>query len=233
MYTQIFKEILLDMQHSEQAIKDLANFCRELYKNNDAETKIINEFESTYQSSEAIHWYARECFTYTMLNAALRTLNGDIIIRMGVFLCDLHRQIEKLHKDQLSQYHGEAFLLYRGQGLSKVDFDKLEKSKDGLLSFNSFLSTSKKRQVPLGFANSASRTAGMVGILFEIIIDPTILSSPFASIRDVSDFVAEDEVLFSMHTVFRINDIKRLDENVHFIKWILSLRPMMIKNSVN
>ncbi|CAF3711410.1 unnamed protein product [Rotaria sp. Silwood1] len=212
MYTQIFKEILLDIEHDEKAIKDLTNFCRELYKNNDAETKIINEFEHTYQPLKAIWWYTRECFTYKMLNGALRTLNGDIIIRMGVFLRDVHRQIEALHKKQVNQYDGKDFKVYRGQGLSKNDFDKLENSKRGLLSFNNFLSTSTKREVSLAFAKGALGTTGMVGILFEMTIDPNITSTPFASIREVSDFVEEDEVLFSMHTVFRINDIKKLDD---------------------
>ncbi|CAF4655406.1 unnamed protein product, partial [Rotaria sp. Silwood2] len=211
MYTQIFKEILLDIEHDEQAIKDLAIFCRELYKKNDIETKIINEFEHTYQPSKAIWWYTRECFTYKMLNGALRTLNGDIIIRMGVFLRDVHRQIEALYNKQVSQYRGEAFRVYRGQGLSKNDFDKLKKSKGGLLSFNNFLSTSTKREVSLGFAKGALGTAGMVGILFEMTIDPNVSSTPFALVREVSDFVEEDEVLFSMHTVFRINDIQKLD----------------------
>ncbi|CAF5108452.1 unnamed protein product, partial [Rotaria sp. Silwood1] len=62
--------------------------------------KIIDEFQRTYQASKAIWWYTRECFTYKMLNGALRTLNGDIMIRMGFFLCDVHRQIEHLHKQQ-------------------------------------------------------------------------------------------------------------------------------------
>ncbi|CAF1493633.1 unnamed protein product, partial [Rotaria sp. Silwood1] len=100
MYSQIFKEILLEIEHSEQAIKDLVTFCQEIYHDNDNEMKIIDEFQRTYQASKAIWWYTRECFTYKMLNGALRTLNGDIMIRMGFFLCDVHRQIEHLHKQQ-------------------------------------------------------------------------------------------------------------------------------------
>ncbi|CAF5095428.1 unnamed protein product, partial [Rotaria sp. Silwood1] len=54
MYTQIFKEILLDMDHDQQAIKDLVTFCQEQYKGNKKELKIIDEFQRTYQPALAI-----------------------------------------------------------------------------------------------------------------------------------------------------------------------------------
>ncbi|CAF4577242.1 unnamed protein product [Rotaria sp. Silwood2] len=43
-------------------------------------------------------------------------------------------------------------------------------------------------------------------------IDPTVSSTPFASIREVSYFQAEEEILFSMHTVFRIGDVRQIDK---------------------
>jgi hypothetical protein len=54
-------------------------------------------------------------------------------------------------------------------------------------------------------------------------IDPGQLTSPFASIRDVSYSQGEDEVLFSMHTVFRINDIKPRSENNRLFEVNLTL----------
>jgi tetratricopeptide (TPR) repeat protein len=45
-------------------------------------------------------------------------------------------------------------------------------------------------------------------------IDPSISSTPFASITGVSYYEdRENEVLFSMHTVFRICDMKQMSEN--------------------
>jgi tetratricopeptide (TPR) repeat protein len=44
-------------------------------------------------------------------------------------------------------------------------------------------------------------------------IDPSKSTTPFAFIKDVSEFAQEDEVLFSMHSIFRIHDIKSIDEN--------------------
>ena len=45
MYIQMFKEILLDMDHDEKSIKVLTDYCRTFYKENARELNIIQEFE--------------------------------------------------------------------------------------------------------------------------------------------------------------------------------------------
>jgi tetratricopeptide (TPR) repeat protein len=107
----------------------------------------------------------------------------------------------------------KAFAVYRGQGLSSTDFDQLMNTKGGLLSFNSFLSTSKDRAVSFAFAESNQYSPDSVGILFVMTIDPSKSTTPFASINDVSYFQTEDEVLFSMHTVFCIGKIQSMGGN--------------------
>ncbi|CAF1130426.1 unnamed protein product [Adineta steineri] len=208
MYTQIFKEILLEMEHDHnQAVKVLSLYSRKFYQDN------IDEFEHNYRQEKAIWWYTRGCFTSEMLNRALRTLDADTIINMGFFINDLHEQINQLHKQQLPNYHGEPLVVYRGQGLSNTDFDKLKKTKGGLMSFDSFLSTTNDRNVSFMYADSASVNPNTVGILFIMTIDPRVSSTPFASVKEVSYYKTEEEILFSMHAVFRINEIKEMGDN--------------------
>ena len=218
MYTQLFKGILLDVEYSEQAVKDLVTYCRAKAVHFSCELEVIDEYERSYQTNQAIWWYTRECFLHQMLNRALRLLEGDIIVNMGFFIRDLHRQIEQLHREQVTQYEGENFLVYRGQGLSVNDFEKLKHTQGGLMSFNSFLSTSKNRRVSFGFAEQSSRKMDTVGILFIMNIDPAITSAPFATIDQQSYFKMEAEVLFSTHTVFRIGDIKNIKEGVQLFE---------------
>jgi tetratricopeptide (TPR) repeat protein len=159
-----------------------------------------------------------------MVNRALRTSDVDIIIKMGFFISDLHRHIEKLHKEQFGGHQvSEIFTVYRGQGLSKTAFEEMTKTKGGLMSFNSFLSTSKVCNVSLRFARDALADPNSMGIFFVMKIDPSKSTAPFAFINGISCFQAEDEVLFSMHTVFRINDIKPLGENQRLIQVDLTL----------
>ncbi|CAF1273273.1 unnamed protein product [Adineta steineri] len=208
MYTQIFKDILLDMKHGKQAIKQFTHYCR---NNNSLSSININRFEKEYHAQLSIWWYTSPSNIYSMLNYALRTLDADTIITMGFFICHLHQQLQQLHEHQINSYGRKPFIVYRGQGLLKSDFEKLQKTKGGLISFNSFLSTSKDKEVSLEFARCASTNPDMVGILFIMYIDPCIRSTPFAFIKEMSYFKGEEEILFSMHTVFRVSDIKQMD----------------------
>ncbi|CAF4194064.1 unnamed protein product [Adineta steineri] len=151
---------------------------------------------------------------YPMLNPALLLMDGDIITRMGFFIGDLHRNIEQLHQKQyLGKTAADTFTVYRGQGLSVGDFEQMTKTKGGLISFNNFLSTSKDRNISLGFAQRATINPDQVGVLFIMKIDPAQSKTPFASVAGISEFQKEDEILFSMHSVFRIQDIKQMTKN--------------------
>ncbi|CAF0735996.1 unnamed protein product [Adineta steineri] len=210
MYTQIFKDILLDMKHGEQAITEFTSYCRQ---NKFGSAINIDRFEKEYHAQSAIWWYTYPSYIYSMLNYALRSMEADTIINMGFLIHDLHIQIHHLHQQQINTDHSKPFTVYRGQGLSKSNFEKLKKTEGGLMSFNNFLSTSTEQEIASGFAYSASQNADMVGILFIMSIDPCIKSAPFASIKDKSYFKDEEEILFSMHTVFRVGAIKVMDIN--------------------
>ncbi|CAF2861834.1 unnamed protein product [Rotaria sp. Silwood2] len=55
-----------------------------------------------------------------------------------------------------------------------------------------------------------------------MFIDPSTSSAPFASLRRVSAYENEEEILFSMHTVFRIVDIKQLEDLVWQVDLVLT-----------
>ena len=225
MYSQIMKEILLTITFEPKHFQEFIDYCHDAFVENADELKNVNKLKRDYRNETPIWWYTYECFLYPMLNRALRMSDVDIIIKMGFFIGDLHRQIEKLHKEQFGgQQARKIFTVYRGQGLSKADFEKMKETKGGLMSFNNFLSTSKVRDVSLRFARNALTDPDSVGILFVMTIDPSKSTTPFASINGVSYFKdEEDEILFSMHTVFRINGIKPLGENQRLIQVDLTL----------
>ncbi|CAF0723081.1 unnamed protein product [Adineta steineri] len=224
MYTQILKEILLTIDFEDKHIKEFITYCREAFVENERRLQNIEEFERDYHNHIPIWWYTYQCFLYSMLNQALRSMDVDIIVRMGFFISDLHRDIQRLHSEQFpGQQFGKTFIVYRGQCLSKDAFTEMTKTKGGLLSFNNFLSTSTNRDVSLLFVPQAAANLNLVGILFVISINSIDSTTPFASVSGVSHFQIEDEVLFSMHTVFRIGDIKPMDENNHLFQVNLTL----------
>jgi tetratricopeptide (TPR) repeat protein len=214
MYTQILKEILLTIDFESVHFNEFLTYCREQFAGNTAELKNVDKLGKDYRNYLPVWWYTYNCFLYSMLNRALRTMEVELIIKMGFFVRDLHEHLVVLHTEQFGGHnHSTAFTVYRGQGLSQTDFDQMKKTQGGLLSFNNFLSTSKNRGVSLAFARRSTATTDLMGILFVMKIDPSIPSTPFANIRDVSAYQKEEEILFSMHSVFRIGQIKQIDGN--------------------
>jgi tetratricopeptide (TPR) repeat protein len=138
----------------------------------------------------------------------------DLITTMGFFVRDLHEHIAALHSEQYGTHsHSNSFTVYRGQGLSPTDFDQLQTTQGGLLAFNNFLSTSLDRKVSLGFVQRTINTSDKVGVLFVMKIDPSISATPFANVKNVGYFQEEEEILFSMHSVFRIGQVKQIENN--------------------
>ena len=225
MYTQILKEILLVINFEDKHIQEFTTYCRERFADNEHTLNRIEEFKCDYRDKTPIWWYTGESFLYPLLNRTLRLMDVNIIIKIGFFIKDLYHHIEQLYSAQLSASNSkESFTVYRGQGVSTTDFEKMRKTKGGLMSFNSFLSTSKNRDVSFAFAESNTSNPNSVGVLFVMTIDSSQSTASFASIGDVGYYGnAEAEVLFSMHTVFRICEIKSMDKDQRLFQVNLAL----------
>ena len=225
IYTQIMKEILLTIHFEQQHIDEFIQHCREALDGNPSQLTYVDQLAKAYRKKTPIWWYTLECFLYPILNHALRMMNADLMVKLGFFISDLHRHIQELHQEQFgSNGSNQKFIVYRGQGMEKKDFEKMVVSKGGLISFNCFLSTSKDCQVSVEFAERALFNPELVGVLFVMTIDLVLRETPFASVIGVSALEErEDEVLFSMNTAFRIGQIKPLDHNPRLFRVELSM----------
>ncbi|CAF2127199.1 unnamed protein product [Rotaria magnacalcarata] len=184
--------------------------------------KNLNQLPPVYMYSREYHqkspvwWYTCEIFLYGILNRALRSLDMEAMSKLGFFIRSLHRQLEQLHQEQSANFK-KSFTVYRGQGMIKEDFQNLLDSKGGLLSFNNFLSTSMEQNVATSFVQGAlQRNEDVVGVIFIMKIDPSKISSsitPFAMIHDHSAIPSEQEILFTMHSVFRVVGMKQTAKN--------------------
>ncbi|CAF1523540.1 unnamed protein product [Rotaria magnacalcarata] len=213
MYSVIFKDIILEIDDNDKkSMNSLVNFCQQ-QKVSKTELK---EFKHKYRDRSAVWWYTKPMFLYGMLNRALRTLDMEGMTKLGFFIRSLHRQLEQLHQEQSANFQ-TALTVYRGQGMSKEDFQNLFKSKGGLLSFNNFLSTSKKQNVATSFVQETlDKNPDIVGVMFIMTIDPSKISTsitPFAMIDEYSALPQEQEILFTMHSVFRIVEITQTPSN--------------------
>ena len=212
VYSQLIKEILFEMNSNDKAKGEFLEFSRVQYATNRTELPIIDEFERDYQQPSSILWYTRDCFASRMIHRALRTQDTELILKMGFFIRDLHEQIRRRHSEMQKS---QPFTVYYGQGMLNTDFQRLSRNKDGLVSFNDFLLTSTNRQMSLNLAQQPMKNPNFTSVLFHMEINPSIASSPFTSLSKHSYLPnADKEILFSMHTIFRITDVKSIGDRL-------------------
>ena len=225
MYTQIIKEILLSIKFEQEHFGEFVQYCRKVLCDKKKQLYFVDQFAKDYRDKTPIWWYTCECFLYRMVNQVLREMDIDVIVKLGFFINDLHHQIEELHKEQFGDPKDrKSFTVYRGQGMEKEAFKKMSATKGGLLSFNCFLSTSKKPAISQDFTDRATTLPDIVGVLFVMTIDPARSTTPFAFVDAVSaQDLKEQEVLFSMHTLFRIGKITSMDKINHVYQVELTL----------
>jgi tetratricopeptide (TPR) repeat protein len=198
--------VLKEMPQTVQAKQQMIDKCKHYYQTNNSELNRIQQFEETYQSSDAIRWYTEESFLYKLLNKALRIEDVSLLYIFRFYIIDLCKQIEHESKRYLSLSPQSHYLkLYRGQVMSKQEINKLKKHIGHFISPNGFFSTSEDFEVALMFAgDDESKSA-----LFEISIDRTITKSRSvifaAAIERYSCFPDEKEVVFSLGTTFKLN----------------------------
>ncbi|CAF3311605.1 unnamed protein product [Rotaria socialis] len=209
MYCHLLKDILTHMSYTNKDLNDMIEFLKNEYKDNEEQIKKINKLENEYLSKEALWWYTTEPFIYRTLNNALRTYDIDKLYAMRIFIRDLNKKIMEIHMDARKT---AVLKLYRGQRIPRVDFEKIKTNVGGLLSINNFLSTSSNSTVAAMYSGCISNNNEHVSVMFEITADP--IKSPsaaYANIQQYSNQHDEEEFLFTMGSVFRIETITECD----------------------
>ncbi|CAF1145924.1 unnamed protein product [Adineta ricciae] len=195
--------------------------CRRQYENNESELKKIAEFERDYFAISPITMYTRDSFLYRLLNDACRTENIDMMYKFRYYIHDLYKKLNQLHEEFLSSLpNSDTFQLYRGQFMSRYEFENLQQNIGQLYSTNTFLSTTMDAAVAFEYFSSPGdvQQPDVVNVLFIYTIDTRLRhTKPFASIEKDSCVADEKEVLFCMGTAFRIDSIDRSSDN-HFWK---------------
>jgi tetratricopeptide (TPR) repeat protein len=142
-----------------------------------------------------------------MLHTALFRQDIPMLYKFHFFIKDLHMQLEQFHRLYKSSLESRMFTVYRGLGMPmKVFNETIRQEVNNLLAFDTFLLTNLNKEIALDFARNKSNNNDE-SILFEIEIDTDKLTRPFADISRLSAFTCEDEILFSIGTVFRIDHV--------------------------
>jgi tetratricopeptide (TPR) repeat protein len=228
MWYQLLIIVLRHMAKFGDSKSEMIDECRTTHINNEAQKKVINEFNADYVSPKAVWWYTRDCFVYRLLNKSLRTQDTENIFKFRFFINDLHNQIEQLYLQYLKAHRprsGHRLTVYRGQSLNIDELNTLKRSVDGLISMNSFLSATLNRDLAVVFAgtnNQPDASSPMQSVLFIIDVeDMSKETTPFAPIKSFSCFEEEDEVLFTIGAIFKVQSVEQ-HENMWHVQLQLS-----------
>ncbi|UJR18741.1 hypothetical protein I4U23_005647 [Adineta vaga] len=202
------------MKPNEQDINELMSDSEKDNKNDIPKLNSLHKFHSTYSSDEAIWWYTKEAFFYENINTILRKQDIHKMFLWRSFLFDICHQLRDL------QWTSQI-KVYRGQNISKKEFETLKKTIGKLISVNSFWSTSTNRQVAAFFVDLQAKSDDMIPILFQMEADPLMVDAkPFANISHLSQHPEENEVLFMFGSIFRLEKIYQETERI----WIIEMR---------
>ncbi|UJR06961.1 hypothetical protein I4U23_011249 [Adineta vaga] len=226
MYFQLLIDILLQMSNDQNltAKQELIDHFKRIYENDE----VIEELENRYQSEQAIWWYSRPSFLYSTLNKALRESDYEVLLALRFFINDLYQQLKYEHQKILDTHNNNdddpILKVYRGQSISTDELSYIRKNVGQYISMQSFLSTSVDRPTGLFFAQaSAIPSLDTTRILFQFNINTHMTNiKPYVNIKNLSYFPDEDEVLITLGSIFKIDQIE-YNENEEIWIGILSL----------
>ena len=222
MWFHLLLQALYRLPRTDEARFRMIQACINHYADNTTQLRVIEEFKDTYKPDQCVNWYTRDSFVYRIINRALRKQNIETIFTFFPFIGDLHDQVITLHDEFLEFGPSPTLTVYHGQHMKIDELQKIKENLNGLLSMNSFFSTSFDRNVSRCFALK-NDDIKVVSILYEIIIDTDVSAAPFSNVDGHSLFNSEQEILFSADAIFRVESAEeKTDEHGQF--WLIKLR---------
>ncbi|CAF4193549.1 unnamed protein product [Rotaria sp. Silwood2] len=226
MWYQLILKVLRLMAKYDSSKDEMIAECRTIYDNNAAEQMKINDFEENYSPIKALEWYINGSFVYRLLNKALRAQNIDIIFKFRFFINDLHNQIEQLYHQYLDNHSSiidHHLTVYRSQHLDMEELDLLKSNVNELISMNSFLSATLNQEIAKLVADTndqLNESSSLQWVIFIINISNISKEmTPFAFLKNSSCLQDEDqeeeEVLFTMGTIFKIQSVEQHENMWH------------------
>jgi tetratricopeptide (TPR) repeat protein len=218
---QLFNDVILRLPSNDQAKQQMINACRNYYRSNENELRLIDEFEKFYTSKECIRWYTRETFVYKMVNKALRTEDVEQLHTFRFYISDLSSALAREYKKKQMEESNDGIstTVYRGVRLTMIELKQFQSNEGKLISINGYLSASRLRNIAAMFTVDDIKRTDTVPVLFEIECQEEENNSTiFADIAKFSNYPEEQEVLFDLGAVFKVETISKDND-----MWIIYL----------
>jgi len=223
LWFRLLLDVYKQLPQTTDAKNEMTEVCKRYYRDNDSYIKQINEFFNSYQESNVVYWYTKSGFIYRLINKAFRIDDILLLYLFRFYIIDLCKQLEIISKDsfQSTTTTTRIIRLYRGRPVHEEELRILQANIGQLISPNGFFSTTIDRDVALLFAGE--NLDRKKSTIFEITLDRSKLAAGAvvaADIMKLSNFPDEKEILFSVGSTFRIDNIEC---NSELQKWSVQM----------
>ena len=207
-------DTFLGLPQNEESRAEMLDALRRIHADNDSTLDDIELFEQNYNSNNALHWYTRNSFVFRTINQTLRSNDVNVMFTWRHFLIDLYTQLDSIYRENRNcRQYSKDDKFYRGHFISRKSFDLFRQLIGRIISINTFFSTTTSYQIALAFVDSFANNDDCLSVIFYIENNDSIAKHqrPFANISQFSDYPDEEEILFAMGSIFRIQSIQDLD----------------------
>ena len=227
-------DTLLCLPYTPESRAEMIDQLRQMYADDPSNLAEIDIFDKTYNCNSALQWYTQDSFLFRIINQILRCSNVKLMFKFRYFLTDLYLQLHEIHRQTRNLYDDPSCeKLYRGQMMSRKGFHFLQQLVGHIISINTFFSTTTSLQVALTFTDSSSNNDDLISMLFCIVKNPDVRNErPYGNISHFSLYRDEEEVLFAMGSLFRIDAIEDLERtNPLPVVYLKMIDPMVVNDT--
>lgn len=217
LYFLTMMKILCETSFRGEELLETWMTLRNRYRNDGVKLNTIDKWSTSYDKNKAVTYYTESACLYYTINEVCGTENIQAIFPFRAYINDLHKRLKELGNPRPSNGNNTSpDPLYRGVRLPESVLQQLIDNKGGLISMNSFISTSADENVAKMFSCVGNTNKGTRPVLFKLCINGQI-QQPFARITNESIYPVEEETLFSPGTIWRIQSIE-LGEGLYKIQ---------------
>ena len=216
---KILFEIILKLEKSTTEADEMIYVCRNRCERDKKRLEQIEDFDKDVKDSSKsidwINWYTKDSFVVHMLNKTCGSQNIHEIYPFRLFIQNLHKELHDLDALRCGNNQEHQLTVFRGKLLPLSTFEKLKSNKNGLISMNGFLSTTRDISVAKAFSSGADLKNDHKAVLFKLNIDPKVVDKPYADIPPERHAKKdqEQEILFSVNSLWRIVNVYQLPQD--------------------
>ncbi|UJR17645.1 hypothetical protein I4U23_004541 [Adineta vaga] len=211
LWYQIMIDLIRSFPVTDETRTDFLTECRKQCISNNQRLVQIDDFQSSYLAAESLRWYTKQTCFFQIVNEALRKQNAKMIHSLRLFISDLSAEI--LRKRDLTINY---ITLYRGQLIHNDEINRIHAKHNGLIAFNSFLSTSSLKDVAEAFGGCGVEPDAKDYSFLILEIEAT--TDICCNLVNDTVFKEENEYLIMPATIFKIVSFQLTSPRSYYAK---------------